>query len=235
MSPVLTLPAEDAGHRRVLALEHPRRAGELQDDWHRRPRSSRCSLPRRGCRTAPRGRRPWRTRAPCRGSRPSSRSVSSCPNAAAWLNASVVGMPPGAAEKKVFTASSAVRLTSQRCSASASVSAWTVATEVSISPARSSSPRMRHDAAGCDARPRHARLATEGATLHRTGHAARQAVDVEHGERHLAFLRRGQQMQHRVGGPAHGDVERHGVLERGEGGDAARQHRDSRRSRSGGG
>ena len=40
-----------------------------------------------------------------------------------------------------------------------------------------------------------------------------------------AFVRGGQQVQHGVGGAAHGDVERHRVLERLEGRDAARQRR----------
>jgi hypothetical protein len=57
------------------------------------------------------------------------------------------------------------------------------------------------------------------------GHAARDAVDVGHGEVDAGLLRRGQQVQHRVGRAAHGDVERHGVLEGLEAGDVARQHR----------
>ena len=55
-------------------------------------------------------------------------------------------------------------------------------------------------------------------------HRARQAVDVGHGEVHAGLLRRGQQVQHRVGRAAHRDVQRDRVLERLERGDAARQH-----------
>ena len=54
-------------------------------------------------------------------------------------------------------------------------------------------------------------------------HAARQPVDVGHGEVDLALVRGGEQMQDGVGRTAHGDVERHRVLERLEGGDATRQ------------
>ena len=54
-------------------------------------------------------------------------------------------------------------------------------------------------------------------------HALGQAVDIAHAERHLAFLCGSQQMQDGVGGAAHGDVQRHRVFERFEGGDAARQ------------
>ena len=57
--------------------------------------------------------------------------------------------------------------------------------------------------------------------LAEVGNAAREAVDVRHGEGDLGLLRGGQEMQHGVGGAAHGDVEGHGVLEGLEGGDAA--------------
>ena len=59
--------------------------------------------------------------------------------------------------------------------------------------------------------------------LAQTRHAARQPVDIGHGEVDLALVRRGEQVQDGVGRTAHGDVERHGVLERLEGGDPARQ------------
>ena len=59
--------------------------------------------------------------------------------------------------------------------------------------------------------------------LAKTWHAARQPVDVGHGEVDLALVRGGQQVQDGVGRTAHGDVERHGVFERLEGGDPARQ------------
>jgi hypothetical protein len=44
---------------------------------------------------------------------------------------------------------------------------------------------------------------------------AGQPVDVVHGEIDLALVGDGEQVQHRVGRPAHGDIQRHGVLERG--------------------
>ena len=54
-------------------------------------------------------------------------------------------------------------------------------------------------------------------------HPAREPIDVGHGEGHFALLRGGQQMQHGVGGAAHGDVEGHRIFKRVEGGDGARQ------------
>ena len=54
-------------------------------------------------------------------------------------------------------------------------------------------------------------------------HPSRQPVDVGHGEVDLALVRGGQQVQDGVGRAAHGDVERHRVLERLECGDPARQ------------
>ena len=53
---------------------------------------------------------------------------------------------------------------------------------------------------------------------------ARQPVDVGHGEVDLPLVRGGEQMQHGIGRAAHGDVERHGVLERLKVRDVARQH-----------
>ena len=61
--------------------------------------------------------------------------------------------------------------------------------------------------------------------MQRLRHAAREAVDVGHREGHLGLLRHGQQMQNSIRGAAHGDVQRHGVLEGLKGRDAARQHR----------
>ena len=52
---------------------------------------------------------------------------------------------------------------------------------------------------------------------------ARQPVHILHGEIHARFARDGQQMQHGIGRTAHGNVQRHGVLESLESGDAARQ------------
>ena len=54
-------------------------------------------------------------------------------------------------------------------------------------------------------------------------HAARQPVDILHREGDPAFVGGTQQMQHGVGRSAHGDIERHGVLERLEVRDIARQ------------
>ena len=56
-------------------------------------------------------------------------------------------------------------------------------------------------------------------------HMARQAVDVFEVEVDLGLLGRGQQVQDGVGRAAHGDVQRHGVFERLEVGDVARQYR----------
>ena len=80
-----------------------------------------------------------------------------------------------------------------------------------------------HDPAGAmdvlDMHVRHRR-----GDLAQTRHASRQPVDVGHGEVDLALVRGGEQMQDGVGRAAHGDVERHSVLERLERGDPARQH-----------
>ncbi|MCY1172314.1 hypothetical protein D9M73_124470 [compost metagenome] len=54
-------------------------------------------------------------------------------------------------------------------------------------------------------------------------HVARKTVDVAQVEIDLGFLGGGQQVQDGVGRTAHGDVEHHGVLERLEVGDVARQ------------
>ncbi len=61
--------------------------------------------------------------------------------------------------------------------------------------------------------------------LGEAGHTAREAVDVLHGEVDASLAGSGQQVQHRVAGAAHGDVQRHGVFEGLECGDIARQHR----------
>ena len=52
---------------------------------------------------------------------------------------------------------------------------------------------------------------------------AGELVDVAHGEVDFGFLRGGQQVQYGVGGTAHGDIQRHGVFERGFTGNVARQ------------
>ncbi|MNQ48583.1 hypothetical protein D3C85_624650 [compost metagenome] len=56
-------------------------------------------------------------------------------------------------------------------------------------------------------------------------HVARKTVDVAQVEIDLGFLGGSQQVQDGVGGTAHGDVQGHGVFERLEVGDVARQHR----------
>ena len=55
-------------------------------------------------------------------------------------------------------------------------------------------------------------------------HLSRQPVDILHREGDLALMRSGEQMQHRIGRAAHGDVEAHRVLECLEARDIARQH-----------
>ena len=188
----------------------------------------------RGCRTAPRGRRPWRRHVRHRGSRRLRDRRRARPSARAWLNATCVGTPPGAARKNSRTASLGVRVMSQRSSASrhASPHARSAASRLS-SPARSSSPRIammppaRCTSSICTSAHRRARPCT-------ARHAARQPVDVGHGEIDLALMRGGEQMQHGVGRAAHGDVERHRVLERVEVGDAARQHACRRPARNSG-
>ena len=62
-----------------------------------------------------------------------------------------------------------------------------------------------------------------GRHLAQLGHIARDAVNVGHGEVDLGFLRNGQDVQDGVGGAAHGDVQRHGVL-KGLEAHGARQH-----------
>ena len=79
-----------------------------------------------------------------------------------------------------------------------------------------------HDAAGAvDVFHVHVRLGRRDLAQHR--HLARQRVDVVLIEVDLALMGGGQDVQHGVGRAAHGDVERHGVLEGALRGDAARQ------------
>ena len=66
--------------------------------------------------------------------------------------------------------------------------------------------------------------ATEGATLHKTG-TRRDSRSMSAMVKSISRLMRGgEQMQHGVGRAAHRNVERHGVLERLEIRDRARQH-----------
>ena len=81
----------------------------------------------------------------------------------------------------------------------------------------------RHDATGTvHVFHVHVRLGWRHLRKHRN--AARQPVDVFHGEIEFSFMSCGEDVQHGVGGPAHGDVEGHGVLESAKAGDLARQH-----------
>ena len=61
--------------------------------------------------------------------------------------------------------------------------------------------------------------------LAQAGHPAGQLVDLLEPEADPRLVRRGQQVQDRVGRPAHGHVQRHRVLERVPGGDGPGQHR----------
>ncbi len=61
--------------------------------------------------------------------------------------------------------------------------------------------------------------------LAQAGHPARQLVDLLEAEVHAALVRRGEQVQDRVGRSAHRHVQRHRVLERVPAGDGAGQHR----------
>ncbi len=80
-----------------------------------------------------------------------------------------------------------------------------------------------HDAAGAvDVFDVH--VGDRGRDLAEDGHAARQPVDVVHGEIDLGLVRSREQMQNRIGRAAHRNVERHRVLERLETRDRARQH-----------
>ena len=140
----LDLAAEDALDRGVLAFENPRRPREFQDALRRRRRSSRCSRPPRGCRTARRGRRPSRRHGRRRGCSPSARSVSSVLEAALLAegdlgrHAARRGLEEGRARSSL-----SVRLMSQRSSASPERSAHAPSAASRLSrPARSSSPRM---------------------------------------------------------------------------------------------
>ena len=54
---------------------------------------------------------------------------------------------------------------------------------------------------------------------------AGQLVDITHCEVDFRFLRRRQQVQNGVGGAAHGDIQRHGILKRRLAGNVARQRR----------
>ena len=71
----------------------------------------------------------------------------------------------------------------------------------------------------------HVVLLRVGRHLGQAGHHARKPVDIGHREVHLGLLGRSQQVQHRVGGTAHGNVQAHRVLEGVTRGQRPRQHR----------
>ena len=71
----------------------------------------------------------------------------------------------------------------------------------------------------------HVVLLRVGRHLGQAGHHAREPVDVGHREVHLGLLGRSQQVQHRIGGTAHGNVQAHRVLEGVARGQRPRQHR----------
>ena len=88
----------------------------------------------------------------------------------------------------------------------------TVGTSVCSMPARSSSPRMAMmPPARCTSSMWY--LWVLGATLHSCGTTRDRRSMSRHGEVDLGFLRDRQQVQDGVGRAAHGDVQRHGVLE----------------------
>ena len=64
-----------------------------------------------------------------------------------------------------------------------------------------------------------------GRDLGQTGNPARNRVHIVQAVVQLGLLSGGEQVQDRVGGATHGDVERHGVVEGILGGDVARQDR----------
>ena len=124
--------------------------------------------------------------------------------------------------KKVRTLSLLVRLMSQRFSAS-SIERRVHHRQPAIEQIGAIElAEDGHDAAGAvNVLQVHVRHRGRHLAQHR--HPARQPVDVLHGEGDFAFVGGGQQMQHRVGRAAHRDIERHGVLERLEARDRARQ------------
>lgn len=63
-----------------------------------------------------------------------------------------------------------------------------------------------------------------GSYLAERGHSSGKSVDVLQGEIDAAFLSGGQQMQDRVGGASHGDIQRHGICEGVRARDAAGKH-----------
>lgn len=73
--------------------------------------------------------------------------------------------------------------------------------------------------AACAVNVLHVVLDGRGSDLADMGNDAGEAVDVLHGEVNACLLGYGEKVKDGVGRSAHGDVERHGVLEGGLGGD----------------
>ena len=169
-----------------------------------------------------------------RGSRRSRGRDRARPSARSWLKATWVGTPPGAAREEVAHALAVGAADVPAVERVAQVAACTVGSRVSSRPARSSSPRIammppaRCTSSMCTSRLGRRDLAEQGTRRD-------SAVDVVHGEVDPALVGGGQDVQHGVGRAAHGDVERHGVLERGLGGDRCAAARSRRPARSSGG
>lgn len=70
----------------------------------------------------------------------------------------------------------------------------------------------------------HVNVLLGGRDLRKARNLAGKTVDVFHGEIHPALVRGSQNMQHRIGGAAHGDIQRHGVFKRRLVGDGPRQN-----------
>ena len=213
--------------RTASSCESKTRAGpaKRQDRLVDARPSSRCSRLRRGCRTA----RPDRRRR-CRRARrsrmqPSARVESGCREYLSCENATVVGTPPGARPAPAASPprspwhggcrSASMRLAERRRVHGA---------HVAVDAARHG--RARPGSRRC--RRRGGRppcgSADDGATLQMLGTWRDSRSMSRHGEIDAGLVRDGEQVQDGVGRTAHGDVQRHRVLERLARGDAARQH-----------
>jgi len=80
-----------------------------------------------------------------------------------------------------------------------------------------------HDAAG-PMHVFHVIFLGSGGHLAEAGHLAGKPVDVLHGEIDPGFLSHGQEVEHRIGGTAHGHIQAHGVFKGIEAGNAAGQN-----------
>ncbi len=136
--------------------------------------------------------------------------------APSWLKAVCVGTPPGRGHEEAFrTLSLVVRLDVPVVEGWPSVSAWTVGYRRVEQAGALEFAEDRHDAAGA-VHVLHVDVGDRRRDLAEARHAARQPVDVGHGEVDLRLVGGGEQVQHGVGRAAHGDVERHRVLEGGK-------------------